>query len=144
MTFITKMQLFHSLLCPTGHAGYKRNNVALLNSAGELSYGLNYNDSHSRLLTINNFNKLSKENNIILIAKTKKYLKYKNKLSRSSFEDIDGNFVFAQWGMNKISSKPQCLPNILNRNTCNFKSKKLSTESLFRFLLMTRAMLVHH
>jgi len=24
MTFITKMQLFHSLLCPTGHAGYMK------------------------------------------------------------------------------------------------------------------------
>ena len=121
---------------------YKRNNVALLNSGGELSYGLEYYDS--RLLTINNFNKLAKEKNIILIVKKNKYLKYKNKLSKPSFEDINGDFVFAQWEMNKISSKPQCLPNILNRNTCNFKSEKQSAESLFRFLFMTMAMYLQH
>ena len=79
---------------------YKRNNVALLDSAGELSYGLNYNDS--RLLTINKFNKLSKEKKIILIVNTKKYLKYKNKLSKPFIEDIDGKFVFAHWGINRF------------------------------------------
>jgi hypothetical protein len=121
---------------------YKRNNVALLNSGGELSYGLEYYDS--RLLTINNFNKLAKEKNIILIVKRKKYLKYKNKLSKPSFEDINGNFVFAQWGTNKFSVNMHCLPNILNRNTCNFKAEKLSAENLFRVLLMTSAIHLHH
>ncbi|OPX35583.1 MAG: hypothetical protein B1H11_08935 [Desulfobacteraceae bacterium 4484_190.1] len=121
---------------------YKRNNVALLNSGGELSYGLEY--YNSRLLTINDFNKLAKEKNIILVVKKNKYLKYKNKLSKPSFEDINGDFVFAQWEMNKISSKPHCLPNILNRNTCNFKSEKQSAESLFRFLFMTMAMYLQH
>ena len=114
---------------------YKRNNVALLNSAGELSYGLKFDDS--RLLTIDNFNKLSKEKNIILIVKRKKYLKYKNKLSKPFFENIDGNLVFAQWGINKFQS--QCMANTLNRHTC-FKSEKLSEKGIFRFLLMTKAM----
>ena len=88
---------------------YKRNDVYLLAGGGELMYGLKYNDSKSRLLTIDRFNALAQRypGHIVAVFNFQKYESLKGKLSKPLFletnvkntSDImpkDG-FVFAKY-----------------------------------------------
>jgi 4-amino-4-deoxy-L-arabinose transferase len=81
---------------------YKRNDVFLLDKAGEFSYGLQYDDSSKhRLLNISQLQELiTKDTGVehtILITSTKRYMEYKQKLPKPYFEDIDRGFVFAEF-----------------------------------------------
>ena len=81
---------------------YKRNDVFLLDKAGEFTYGLQYDElSKHRLLDINQLQELITKNtgveNTILITSTKRYMDYKQKLPKPYFEDIYCGFVFAEF-----------------------------------------------
>ncbi|MFH1671920.1 MAG: phospholipid carrier-dependent glycosyltransferase [Pseudomonadota bacterium] len=79
----------------------KRDDVFLLNSTGELEYGLGYDDSKRRLLTFEQFKELvgmsNREKRVVLIAKTKHYAQYRTLFPKPVFKDIDGGFVFAEF-----------------------------------------------
>ena len=88
---------------------YKRNDVYLLAGGGELTYGLQYNDSKDRLLTVDRFNTLVKRypGRIVAVFNFRKYQSLKGKLLKPLFletnvkntSDImpkDG-FVFAKY-----------------------------------------------
>ena len=66
---------------------YKRNDVYLLGGGGELMYGLNYQDSKKRLLTIDDFNKLVKRypGRIVAVFNFKRYQSWKGKLPKPLF-----------------------------------------------------------
>jgi len=80
---------------------YKRADVFLIDRGGELTYGLGYDDSKQRLLDIDQFKKLidksSRKGGINLITSTKRYMEYRQLLPKPIFEDIDSNFVFAEF-----------------------------------------------
>lgn len=82
---------------------YRRSDVYLLGDAGELSYGLGYNDSKHRLLGLAQFRKLTLKNRgtgrVTLIAKARKYKSWRESLPEPLFEDGNGKegFVFAQF-----------------------------------------------
>jgi 4-amino-4-deoxy-L-arabinose transferase len=81
---------------------YKRSDIFLIRSGGELSYGLEHDESkHHRLLSVEQFrnliNKNSGKKHVVLITDTKHYAEQKSKLPEPAFEDIDGRFVFAQF-----------------------------------------------
>jgi 4-amino-4-deoxy-L-arabinose transferase len=83
---------------------YKRSDVYLLEGgAGELSYGLHYNDSKHRLLSLNQLRELILKNRgtgrVTLVAKARKYNDWKKSLPEPLFEDSSGNggFMFAQF-----------------------------------------------
>ena len=66
---------------------YKRNDVYLLGGAGELMYGLQYQDSKDRLLTIDRFNTLVKRypGRIVAVFNFQKYQSLKGKLPKPLF-----------------------------------------------------------
>ena len=80
---------------------YKRDDVYVLGDGGELDYGLNYDDSKHRLLSVDQFKKLIREargqRTVILITKTRRYAEYRPHLPQPIFEEINGGFVFAQF-----------------------------------------------
>jgi 4-amino-4-deoxy-L-arabinose transferase len=80
---------------------YKRDDVYLLNGAGELGYGLKYDDSKHRLLKVEQFKKLiageQGKKGVILIAKTKNYVRYKSMLPKPIYQEISNRFAFIQF-----------------------------------------------
>jgi len=66
---------------------YKRNDVYLLAGAGELMYGLKYNDSKDRLLTVDRFNTLVKKypGRIVAVFNFRRYQSLKEKLLKPLF-----------------------------------------------------------
>jgi len=88
---------------------YKRNDVYLFDAAGELSYGLNYQEARRRLLTVDQLQdlitKASPTGCVILIITQKRYLKYRHLLPKPVFADLDGYFVFAPF-VNHEERKP--------------------------------------
>ncbi|SPD73927.1 Dolichyl-phosphate-mannose-protein mannosyltransferase [uncultured Desulfobacterium sp.] len=80
---------------------YKRNGIYLLEHAGEFQYGLDYDDSGYRLLTIDRLNALinevSKKQPVTIITQTRRYLKYRDKIPKPLIEDIGPCFVFARF-----------------------------------------------
>jgi len=85
---------------------YRRTDVFLIDRGGELAYGLRYGDSMQRLLDINQFKKLISETigkgRVALITSTKRYSEYKLLLPKPVFEDIDSDFVFAEFIAGKV------------------------------------------
>ena len=88
-------------LTPAVCWNYKRNDIYLLDKAGEFEYGLGYDDSKYRLLDIDHLRELIKENTnkrrVTLITFTKRYIEYKHLLPKPSFTDIHHGFLFAQF-----------------------------------------------
>jgi len=85
---------------------YKRNDVFLLDKAGEFAYGLQNDDpSKHRLININCLKELitkdTGKEHIILITSTKRYMEYKQKLPKPVLENIDCGFVFAEFATGK-------------------------------------------
>lgn len=85
---------------------YKRNDVLLLDKAGEFTYGLKYDDlSKHCLLDINQLQELlmkdTGKKHTVLITSTKRYREYKQKLPKPYFEDIECGFVFAEFAAGK-------------------------------------------
>jgi 4-amino-4-deoxy-L-arabinose transferase len=88
---------------------YKRNDVYLLAGGGELMYGLKYNDSKDRLLTLHNFNTLVKKNPgcIVSVFDFQRYQSLKGKLPKPLFLETNiehtydilpkDGFVFASY-----------------------------------------------
>ncbi|MFZ2146742.1 MAG: phospholipid carrier-dependent glycosyltransferase [Sedimentisphaerales bacterium] len=89
-------------LTPAVCWSYKRSDVLLLNNAGELTYGLGYDDSSKhRLLDIEQLRELITKDlgkeHAILITSTKQYMEYKQQLPKPVFENIDCGFVFVEF-----------------------------------------------
>ncbi|MFH1951334.1 MAG: phospholipid carrier-dependent glycosyltransferase [Pseudomonadota bacterium] len=81
---------------------YKRDNVYLLETGGELSYGLERDHSNpSRLLTIKELREIIKRSSgkhrIVLFLKMKHYLKKRDQLPKPEYEDVDNGFVFLRF-----------------------------------------------
>lgn len=82
---------------------YRRSDVYLLEGAGELRYGVHFEDSRHRLLNLDQLRKLILKNRgtgrVTLIAKSGKYENWKQDLPEPVFADINGsrNFVFVQF-----------------------------------------------
>jgi 4-amino-4-deoxy-L-arabinose transferase len=80
---------------------YKRDDIYLLSDAGEFDYGLSYDDSRRRLLTIDRLlamiNDVPKKHPVTIITQTKRYMHYRDKIPKPLFEDIGACFVFAQF-----------------------------------------------
>ncbi len=82
---------------------YKRNDVYLLGSGGEVSYGLNYEDAKQRSLNLEQFkdliNKAAGKEPVVLVAKFDKYTRWKQRLPKPKYEDSSGKggFVFVQY-----------------------------------------------
>lgn len=82
---------------------YKRSDVYLLGGAGELSYGLHYNDSKHRHLSLDQLRELILRNRgtgrVTLVAKARRYNDWRKSLPEPLFEDSNGNrgFIFAQF-----------------------------------------------
>lgn len=80
---------------------YKRSDVFLLRASGELTYGLEYEDSKFRLLDVERFKELvmksSGKGSIVLILNAKRYAEYSPLLPKPVFEDINCGLVFAEF-----------------------------------------------
>jgi 4-amino-4-deoxy-L-arabinose transferase len=82
---------------------YKRNDVYLLEGGGEVSYGLNYEDARLRLLNLEQFKdliiKTAGKKQVVLVAKSQKYTRWKQRLPAPMYEDSSGKggYVFVQY-----------------------------------------------
>ncbi len=82
---------------------YKRDDVYLLEGGGEVSYGLNYEDAKFRSLNLKQFKDLLLQNTekgrVVLIAKSRKYMRWKQNLPEPLYEDSngEGGYVFVQY-----------------------------------------------
>jgi 4-amino-4-deoxy-L-arabinose transferase len=82
---------------------YKRDDVYLLGSGGEVSYGLNYGDAKYRSLNLEKFTdliiKAAGKDKVVLVAKSEKYARWKPRLPEPRYEDSNGKggFVFVQY-----------------------------------------------
>jgi 4-amino-4-deoxy-L-arabinose transferase len=80
---------------------YKRDDIYLFFNAGEFRYGLGYDDSKHRLLTIDRLlamiNDVPKKHPVTIITQTNRYLHYRDMIPKPLFEDIGPCFVFAQF-----------------------------------------------
>jgi hypothetical protein len=79
---------------------YKRSDVYLLGSTGELSYGLEYADSKYRHLNFESFKKLvekqhEKNERVVLVEDQDRYKKIEKDLPPPSLIDMNGYFLFA-------------------------------------------------
>lgn len=82
---------------------FKRNDVYLLEGGGEVSYGLNFEDAKYRSLNLKQFKDLVLQNaekgRVVLIAKSRKYMRWKQNLPEPLYEDSNGKggYVFVQY-----------------------------------------------
>jgi 4-amino-4-deoxy-L-arabinose transferase len=82
---------------------YKRDDVYLLEGGGEVSYGLNYEDAKYRSLNLKQFKdfilKNSERGHVVLVAKSRKYIQWKQNLPEPLYEDSNGKggYVFVQY-----------------------------------------------
>jgi 4-amino-4-deoxy-L-arabinose transferase len=79
---------------------YKRSDVYLLGSPGELSYGLEYPDSKERQLNFESFKTLvvkqhAKNERVVLVEDQDRYKKIEKDLPPPVFIDMNGHFLFA-------------------------------------------------
>jgi 4-amino-4-deoxy-L-arabinose transferase len=80
---------------------YKRTDVRLLESGGEFTFGLDYDDARHRLLTFENFASMASAargtGSLVIVVDTGIYLKWKQQLPQPVYEDIGAGFVFARF-----------------------------------------------
>ncbi|MDQ1335086.1 MAG: 4-amino-4-deoxy-L-arabinose transferase [Thermodesulfobacteriota bacterium] len=81
---------------------YKRDDVYLLENGGELTYGLNRDDSRPpRLLMLEDLREFirshSKKGGVVLFLKFKNYQKVKDRLPEAEFKDADHGFIFLKF-----------------------------------------------
>ena len=71
----------------------------MLNSAGELTYGLHYRDAAGRLLDVNSASRMIERNrgNTVLIARTERIHKLSNALPAPAYWDDSGLEGFVLW-----------------------------------------------
>ena len=77
--------------------------VITIEGGGEVSYGLNYEDAKYRSLNLKQFKYLVSQNaekgRVVLIAKSRKYRRWKQSLPEPLYEDSNGmgGYVFVQY-----------------------------------------------
>jgi len=81
---------------------YKRDDVYLVMEKGELEYGFSYKDSKHRFISVEELNKLIRENSgkkpVALIIRSKIYNEdCKNNLPKPAYEKIELEFTFAEY-----------------------------------------------
>ncbi|MGA8180124.1 MAG: hypothetical protein WB792_08690, partial [Desulfobacterales bacterium] len=82
---------------------YKRSDVYLIGSRGEVSYGLSYKDARHRSLNLKQFKdliiKTAGKEPVVLVAKSDKYARWKQRLPKPKYEDSSGKggFVFVEY-----------------------------------------------
>ena len=79
---------------------YKRNDVTLVGKSGEHAYGLSYDESRHRLLTVKQFAEHIRKmqgKEAILITEAEFFEKYGNQLPKPKMKVSDAGFVFAQF-----------------------------------------------
>jgi 4-amino-4-deoxy-L-arabinose transferase len=82
---------------------YKRDDVYQLMAGGELAHGFGYDDARDRILTLAQLDLLirsrAKAGRVVLVAKTKKYKDWRNRLPEPLFEADSGpgGYVFVQY-----------------------------------------------
>ena len=81
---------------------YKRDDIYLLQTTGELRYGLDRDDSHPpRLLMVRDLRELidrhSEKRGVVLFLKRKNYLEIRDRLPEPVFKDMDNGFVFLRF-----------------------------------------------
>jgi len=81
---------------------YQRDDVYIIENKGELSYGLDRDDSvPPRFLAVGDLRKLidahSEKGGVVLFLKTKSYMKDKDRLPAPKFKDTDNGFVFLRF-----------------------------------------------
>ncbi|MDA3896419.1 MAG: phospholipid carrier-dependent glycosyltransferase [Desulfobacteraceae bacterium] len=78
---------------------YKRTDVFLMGSTGELTYGVQYPDSAKRLLDLDKLNELISKNpgNLVFVARMNNFEKWESDLPKPVFADVNGKFVFAMF-----------------------------------------------
>jgi len=78
---------------------YKRSDVCLLGTPGELDYGVSRAPEKNRLFTLNQFREMVAQpsRRITLITVEKRYRHNKDQLPQPAFVDSDRGFVFAQF-----------------------------------------------
>lgn len=77
----------------------KRNDVYLLMGGGELDYGLGYSDVSGRLIDLESAADLINRKNgkIIIIARTRNILRWKDQLPNPRFQDSSGPEGYTLW-----------------------------------------------
>jgi len=81
---------------------FHRSDIYILETVGELAYGLSYEDSKHRLLTLDRFRARvcppgRGTGKMVLIARTKRYEQWCRKLPEPLFTAVRGKFVFAEY-----------------------------------------------
>jgi 4-amino-4-deoxy-L-arabinose transferase len=80
---------------------YKRSDVHLFESIGELEYGLSYTDAAGRLIDRSGFKTFMQQHangeKVVLITTEKRYADYKKALSSPLQEEYDDGFVLAEY-----------------------------------------------
>ena len=80
---------------------YKRDNVYLLDRAGEFAYGLSYNDEEHKLIAVDKFSDFimenSKHNKVVLITTKKRYDDYREVLPNPKNQVMDCGFVMVEF-----------------------------------------------
>jgi 4-amino-4-deoxy-L-arabinose transferase len=86
---------------------YKRNDIIILNTPGELGYGLKYDDAGQRLFNTEDFSAFIKNNfgkkHIVFISETEDYEKYRALIPEPECKDSNGWFVFACFSHSEMS-----------------------------------------
>lgn len=81
---------------------YKRSDVILFDDAGELHYGLGYEDAKHRIISFAKFNSMVREGRegrlVTLVTRKRIYLEVKDQLPHPVYEAMDGGFVLSQYG----------------------------------------------
>ena len=93
---------------------YKRTDVFVIDRGGEFAYGLGYDDSKHRQISVDQFEDMVDTNSgtglIALITSTKRYAEYKKLLPTPVFEDIEQGFVFAEFAGSDTGNSTARLP----------------------------------
>jgi 4-amino-4-deoxy-L-arabinose transferase len=89
---------------------YKRDNVYLLGTAGELDYGLTFEDAKNRWSNPADFQDFIDHyacgKTVVLIADEERFDEYKNELPTPSFSRISNGFLFAEFNTNRKHIEP--------------------------------------
>ena len=76
---------------------FKRSDVYMTGTTGELTYGLQYNDAADRFVELDAVRKLILRNpgKVVLVAREGNFKKWSKELSKPAYVDDNGEFVFA-------------------------------------------------
>lgn len=97
----TTLLVSNGSLAPAVCRYYKRNDVQILDSSGELAHGLNCPDSEDRFPGFDGFAKLVGQSDgrrtVTLILRADRYAVRKAELPKPTYEDIREGFAFLEY-----------------------------------------------